>query len=236
MKNTEEIRAEFANVAGWKSNAPVELSKSPKLIGRECWRVSKRWLRHWLSECTSGKHALQQLQSKVELLEAENQLLREQVNRTSANSSQPPSQDPPSGFKPSQKTKSGKKRGAQPGHEGHERRLYSLEQCDKVTDYYPETCWYCEAPLQGEDPVPYRHQVVEIPPVKLQIEEHRFHQLTCAGCGAATRALNPDLLAQGGYGERVVAHVGLLSSVYRHSHRMVQRALQDINGSGDLAG
>lgn len=173
---------------------------------------------------------VQQLQSKVDLLEAENQLLREQVNRTSVNSSQPPSQDPPSGFKPSQKTKSGKKRGAQPGHEGHERRLYSLEQCDQVTDYYPEKCWYCEAPLQGEDPVPYRHQVVEIPPVKLQLEEHRFHQLTCACCGAATRALNPDLLAQGGYGERIVAHVGLLSSVYRHSHRMVQRALQDMFG------
>lgn len=166
----------------------------------------------------------------MEQLEAENQLLREQVNRTSANSSQPPSQDPPSGFKPSQKTKSGKKRGAQPGHEGHERRLYPLEQCARVTDYYPETCWYCQAQLQGEDLVPYRHQVVEIPPVELQIEEHRFHQLTCACCGAATRALDSDLLAQGGYGERVVAHVGLLSSVYRHSHRMVQRALQDIFG------
>jgi len=173
---------------------------------------------------------VRQLQSQVEQLEAENQLLREQVNRTSANSSQPPSQAPPSGFKPSQKTKSGKKRGAQSGHEGHERRLYSLEQCDRVTDYYLETCWYCEAPLQGEDPVPYRHQVVEIPPVKLQLEEHRFHQLTCACCGAATRALHPDVLAQGGYGERVVAHVGLLSSVYRHSHRTVQRALQDMFG------
>lgn len=34
---------------------------------------------------------VQQLQSKVKQLEAENQLLREQVNRTSINSSQPPS-------------------------------------------------------------------------------------------------------------------------------------------------
>jgi len=31
-------------------------------------------------------------------LQAEHQLLQEQVNRTSANSSQPPSQDPPKGF------------------------------------------------------------------------------------------------------------------------------------------
>ncbi len=72
------------------------------------------------------------------------------------------------------KRQSGKKRGGQLGHEGHERPLYSLEQCDSVTDYYPQNCWRCGAPLTGEDSVPYRHQVVEIPPVELHIEEHRF--------------------------------------------------------------
>lgn len=73
---------------------------------------------------------------------SENQLLREQINRTSTNSSQPPSQEPPKGFKTSPKRQSGKKRGGQPGHEGHERPLYPIEQCDSVTDYYPlVTCF-----------------------------------------------------------------------------------------------
>jgi len=42
--------------------------------------------------------------------------------------------------------------------------------------------------LEGEDPQPYRHQIVEIPPVVAQVEEHRFHQLECPGCGCGTRA------------------------------------------------
>ena len=170
------------------------------------------------------------LESEVRQLRLENQLLREQIKRTSANSSQPPSQDPPQGFKPSTKRKSGKQRGGQAGHEGHDRPLYPIERCDAVTDYYPEACWCCGEQLLGEDPAPYRHQVVEIPPVVLHIEEHRFHQLTCKCCGAMTRASCAEVLARGSYGERVVAHVGLLSSVYRHSHRMVQRALRDFFG------
>ncbi len=161
---------------------------------------------------------------------SENQLLREQVKRRSANSSQPPSKDPPQGFKPSTKRKSGKKLGGQAGHEGHNRPLYPVEMCDAVTDYYPEVCWRCGEQLAGEDPAPDRHQVVEIPPVVLDIEEHRFHQLTCECCRAMTRASYAEVLAEGGYGERVVADVGLLSSVYRHSHRMVQQALRDFFG------
>jgi len=56
-----------------------------------------------------------------------------------------------------------------------------------------------------------------------QVEEHRFHQLECPGCGCGTRAWNCEILAHG-YGVGVVAHVAVLSSLYRHSQRMVQQA------------
>jgi len=61
-----------------------------------------------------------------------------------------------------------------------------------------------------------------------QVAEHRFHQLVCPDCGCGTRALIPEIVEHG-YGV-VVAHVGLLSSLYRHSHRLVQQAMLDLFG------
>ncbi len=63
-----------------------------------------------------------------------------------------------------------------------------------------------------------------------EVSEHRFHALTCTGCGATTRSYDPDIVDGSGYGERVVAHVALLSSLYRQSHRMVQQLLQELFG------
>jgi len=46
--------------------------------------------------------------------------------------------------------------------------------------------------------------------------------------------LIPEIVEHG-YGVNVVAHVGLLSSLYRHSHRLVQQAMLDLFG-GDVVG
>jgi transposase len=69
----------------------------------------------------------------------------------------------------------------------------------------------------GEDANPYRHQVVEIPPINPIIVEHRLHQLMCQGCGTLTRATLPIEVDPSSYGVRVVAMVGVLSGLYRHS-------------------
>ena len=156
--------------------------------------------------------------------------LKEHRHRTSANSSQPPSSDPLSAPKRQRRGKSGKKRGGQPGHPGHSRQLYAVEECLSVTDYYPEQCRCCGAALQGQDAKPYRHQVVELPPVAPQVEEHRLHRLECAACGSTTCAALPADVSPTGYGPRVVAVVGVLSGAYRHSERMVQSALADLFG------
>ncbi len=134
---------------------------------------------------------LSELQAQNIELQAENQVLREQINRTSNNSSQAPSSDLPKAPKRSHKEKSGKKRGAQPGHEGHRRSLYAVEQCRRVTDHYPKICRGCGGELSGEDANPYRHQIVEMPPSTPQVEEHRLHQLECQHCGQLTRAELP---------------------------------------------
>ncbi len=193
------------------------------------WRV-KQLVESQEERLVQLEARLGQLEQQLAELQVQNQLLREQSHRTSANSSQPPSSDPPTAPKHQRREKSGKKRGGQPGHPGHSRSLYEVEECLSVTDYYPEQCRCCGAELQGQDAKPYRHQVVELPPVAPQVEEHRLHRLECAACGTTTCATLPPDISPTGYGPRVVAVVGVLSGAYRHSERMVQIALADLFG------
>jgi hypothetical protein len=120
---------------------------------------------------------LEQLEQHLKELQASNEQLCEKVNRNSENSHSPPASDGLNIEKGKKKKPTGKKRGGQPGHPGHSRPLYPVEACNSVSDYYPETCAGCGKALQGVDSNPYRHQVLEIPPTKLHIEEHRLHQL-----------------------------------------------------------
>lgn len=173
---------------------------------------------------------MEQLEGQYEELKAENQLLKEQVKQNSSNSSKPPSQDISKGFKPKEKKQGKQKPGAQAGHQGHERPLYPIEQCQSVKDYYPETCIDCGEPLTGKDSEAYRIQIVEIPKIVPQVSEHRFHALPCERCGGYTRAWDESIINGSGYGERVVAHVAVLSGQYRQSHRMVQELLEELFG------
>ena len=132
--------------------------------------------------------------------------------------------------KQGRRRKSGKKRGGQPGHPGHHRHLFAVEQCTSVNDYYPKSCRFCNAPLSGEDLSPYRHQTVEIPPVLPEVHEYRLHQRVCEVCGETTRAELPVEVSAQVYGPRVVAIVGVFSGMYRHSQRMVQQAMLDVFG------
>ena len=171
---------------------------------------------------------VEQLEQQIQELQVANQLLGEKANRSSRNSHVAPSSDLAKGAKRKKKSGQRKKRGGQPGHQGHSRPLYPVEECQKVIDYSPETCPSCGEALTGFDPHPYRHQVVEIPPIQLHIEEHRLHQLVCSQCGTATRASLPEEVSPSGYGSRAVAIVSLISGMYRHSHRMVVSALWDL--------
>jgi hypothetical protein len=174
-----------------------------------------------------GQH-IKKSEEKLAEQEVKHQELLEKINRTSKNSSSAPSSDPLHAEKHQEKNKSGKKRGGQPGHKGHSRELYELSECESVLDHHPQTCSGCAEKLKGEDTNPYRHQIVEIPPISPIIVEHRLHQLMCSECGTLTRATLPVDVYPSGYGVRVVALVTVLSGLYRHSTRMVQSAMQDI--------
>lgn len=158
--------------------------------------------------------------SRFQGLEAEVARLREQINRNSGNSSQPPSSDGPEVVKPPKKKRhSGRGRGGQVGHPGTNRKLVPVEELKAEYDVKPATCRCCGESLSGEDTHPYRHQVAEIPPVKVEVTEYRLHRLTCAGCGTVTRAELPEGVPQGGFGPRFQSMVSILGGNYHLSKR-----------------
>src|SRR5262249_31774952 len=163
------------------------------------------------------------------MLQEQVRALQEQVTQPSRTSSRPPSSDPPQSPRPS-RPRSQRRRGGQPGHPGQTRPLVPVDEVDEVVVLKPEQCSGCQAPLSGDDAAPFRHQVIEIPPLKPVITEYQWHQLVCPACGATTRAPWPAGVPRRTYGPRVQAPVALCTGAYRLSKRTTQQALEEIFG------
>jgi transposase len=132
---------------------------------------------------------------------------QELVNRNSQNSSQPPSQDRPEQKPVEEACPSPRKRGGQPGHQGHHRTL--VEDVDEVVVHKPVSCAGCGALLLADDPQPYRHQVTELPIVQPRVIEHQVHRLDCPCCGQTNRGELPPEVAASWFGPNVISLVGL---------------------------
>jgi transposase len=169
------------------------------------------------------------LEARVATLEGMMEAVQEQLTQTSRNSSRPPSSDPPHHERP-RRPRSQRRRGGQPGHPGHTRTLIPVDEVDEVVVLKPEQCTQCQAPLLGDDPTPWRHQVIEIPPMKPVVTEYQWHQLVCAACGEITRAPWPDGVPSGTYGPRVPATVSLYTGAYRLSKRTTQQMMDEVFG------
>lgn len=169
------------------------------------------------------------LEARVHSLEAQVQTLQEQLGKNSRNSSRPPSSDPPQPPRP-RRLRGQRRRGGQPGHPGHTRLLVPEAEVDAVVVLKPEQCQACQAPLAGDDPAPFRHQVIEIPPLKPVITEYRWHQRRCPECGATTRPPWPAGVPSGTYGPRVHATVALCTGAYRLSKRTTAQMMGDCFG------
>jgi transposase len=190
----------------------------------------------WERTPSEAQAYIQALEARVEALEAmvqalqeHNRTLQEQLNHTSRNASRSPSSDPPQHERP-RRSRSKRRRGGQPGHPGSTRTLLPVEEVDEVVVLKPEQCTHCHAPLRGDDPQPWRHQVIELPPIKPVVTEYQWHQLVCAACGEVTRAPWPAGVPSGTYGPRVQATVALYTGSYRLSKRTTQQMMDDVFG------
>jgi len=130
---------------------------------------------------------VQKLTARVARQDERIATLERQLGRSSKNSSQPPSADPP-GIAPRRgKDPSGRKQGAQPGHEGKGRPLLPAWAVDEIVEHWPAGCGcghvFCAAErvAVGE---PVRRQVEELPVMATRVTEHRAQRVVCPGCGA----------------------------------------------------
>ena len=97
-------------------------------------------------------------------------------------------------------------------------------------EHHPDACRRCGTLLDGEDPDPLRHQVVEIPPITPVVIEHRLHRLVCPCCSTSTCATLPAGVEASPYGPRLSALVGLLGSAFPLSFSKTQALLDQLLG------
>ena len=125
--------------------------------------------------------ALGQLQDCVETLEA-------RLKQNSTTSSQPPSADSPY-KKPRRHTTSTppRKAGGKPGHPGHSQGLLPPTI---VHELRPERCACGKTTLALTRPY-YTHQVLELPPIAMEVTHWVLHRGWCGDCGRWTKAQVP---------------------------------------------
>src|SRR5215471_7162107 len=152
-----------------------------------------------------------QLHDRVETLEA-------RLQQNSTTSSRPPASDSPY-KKPRERTTAitHRKAGGKPGHPGHRQVLLPPTI---VQELRPEQCACGNTTFAVTTPY-HTHQVIELPPIAMEVTHWVLHQSWCPVCGCWMQAHVPPEHASG-YGPRFSALVGELAGTYGNDRRMVQ--------------
>ena len=119
----------------------------------------------WARTPPAAQAYMRALEARVAALEGMMQALQVQLKQSSRNSSRPPSSDLPPSMR-LRRPRSHRRRGGQPGHPGHTRTLVPVEDVHEVVVLKPAQCPHCQTPFSRDDPTPWRHQVMEIPPIR----------------------------------------------------------------------
>ena len=164
---------------------------------------------------------LQDLHQQHQQLQIQVDQLQGRLHQTSTTSSKPPSSDSP--FKKRTRRSSSGKRGAKKGHAGSGPILLPPTEVQAV---YPEPCACGHGGLVMTRPY-YTHQVIELPPIAMQVTHFELYQCHCQGCGQLRKAEVPSG-SQTGYGPRLSALIGELSGMHGTSRRLIRDFCQSV--------
>jgi len=182
--------------------------------------------------CREREARIVLLEGRVAELETLVRDLTARLNTNSTNSSLPPSANPLGTPKPPAKKKSRRKRGGQPGHPPHLKRLLPPERVNQVVTYLPSHCSHCDTPLSAQpdvqDPEPSRFQTIELPPVVSVVTEHQGQARTCPQCGEVTRAAIPREVLSHSVGPRLTATLSYFSGCHGVSKRGVEEIAEAV--------
>lgn len=154
---------------------------------------------------------LTQLRERVEALEA-------RLTQNSTTSHRPPSSDSPY-KKPRQRTPAAPRRkaGGKPGHPGHRQARLPATA---VREVRPERCACGNTTFPLTTPY-HTHQVLELPPITMDVTHWVLHRGWCPDCGRWSKAQVPAEHATG-YGPRLSALMGEVAGAYGNGRRIVQ--------------
>jgi transposase len=169
------------------------------------------------------------LARQIAVLQEQVGLLQERVKLDSRNSSKPPSSDGPAGGNRAQRRASLRKRGAQKGHPGSFRALLPEPQVSGVHDCHPAPLCECGAEVAAQGK-PLRHQVFDIPPAAVDVQEYRLYSGVCRGCGKPHRAVLPPGVPTSQIGPRALALVGVLGTRYHLTQLKIRNLLSEMAG------
>src|SRR5450755_998172 len=157
------------------------------------------------------------------------------LNTNAGNSSTPPSANPIGAKPPVVKKKSKLKRGGQPGHPPHLKQLLPPERVTRTEMFVPTACAGCGSGLARAagptDPAPTRFQVVELPPVAVEVTEYQAHGRTCLRCGHLTRATIPAEIRAHSVGPQFTGTLSYFSGCHGISKRGIEEIAENVFGA-----